>query len=152
MRKIHRLHLQQQQIERQNAENQIWLSKSWYVDDQPALAYIGIDGQTNEATKAAKLQKGRKHNHPTMENRNMGVRMVCGPIDEYISICTSDLIPGGANVLIECTRVATEILAAKLAKLPKPLVLPKKIGYNYDNCGENKVTKYYHVLFYLIIY
>ena len=70
----------------------------------------------------------------------MGVRMVCGPIDEYMSICTSDLIPGGANVLIECTRIATETLAVKLAKLPKPFVMPMRIGYNFDNCGENKVS------------
>ena len=27
----------------------------------------------------------------------------------------------------------------KLSKLPKSLVIPKRIGYNYDNCGENKV-------------
>ena len=98
VRKIHRLHVQQQQQnERQNCENQIWLAKSWFVDDNPALAYIGIDGQTNEATKAAKLFKGRNHNFPTMENRNLGVRMVCGPIDEYMSICTSNLIPGGCK-------------------------------------------------------
>ena len=139
VRKVHRLHLVQQQNERQNAENFIYLAKSWYIEEEPALFYICIDGQTADATKAAKLDKDRTHHHPTMENRNMGVRMVCGPIDEFMSICTSDLVPGGANVLIECTRVATEVLALKLAKLAKAFPLPKRGGYNFDNCGENKV-------------
>ena len=65
--------------------------------------------------------------------------MVCGPIDEYVSISTDNLIPGGANVLIEVTRMAIEILAEKLAAIN--YVLPKNLGVQYDNCGENKVRK-----------
>ena len=64
--------------------------------------------------------------------------MVCGPINEYVSISTDNTIPGGANVLIEVTRMAIEILAEKLALIG--YVLPKSLGIQYDNCGENKVN------------
>jgi hypothetical protein len=63
--------------------------------------------------------------------------MVCGPINEYVSISTDNTIPGGANVMIEVTRMAIEILAEKLAAIG--FVLPKSLGVQYDNCGENKV-------------
>ena len=63
--------------------------------------------------------------------------MVCGPIDEYVSICTDITIPGGTNVMIEVTRMAIGILAEKLAAIG--FVIPKNLGVQYDNCGENKV-------------
>lgn len=139
VKKLLRNHLIQQQNERQHAENWIQLSKTLFTPEgMPDRFYICIDGQTVEATKAPVMSNSRSNEHPTMENRNMGVRMVCGPIDEYMSICTGDLIPGGANVLIECVRIATETLASKLARLTQPLTLPKRAGYNFDNCGENK--------------
>ena len=90
-------------------------------------------------TQAPKLMKDLLHKHSKMENRLIGGRIVCGPIDNYIGICTSDLIPGGANVLIEATRIAIELLANKLAACNPPIALPAKGGLNYDNCGENKV-------------
>ncbi len=70
--------------------------------------------------------------YPRMENRLILAFIVCGLIDNYIGVCTSDMIPGGVNVLIEATRIAIEKLAEKLA-------LPDKGGLNYDNSGENKV-------------
>jgi hypothetical protein len=138
VKKLMRQHLLYQQNERQHAENFIELSKNLYTNNAPAMFYICIDGQTLEATKAPVMSKDRSHKHATMENRNMGARIVCGPIDEYMSICIGNLLPGGANVLIECVRLATETLAKKLSELPEPFPLPKKGGYNFDNCGENK--------------
>ena len=85
------------------------------------------------------LLKERTHAYPQMENRLIGARIVCGPIDCYIGICTNDLLPGGANVLIEATRIAIETLANKLAQCNPPLQLPKRGGMNFDNSGENKV-------------
>jgi hypothetical protein len=90
-------------------------------------------------TMAPKLMKDRTDKYPRMENRLMGARIVCGPIDNYIAITTSDLIPGGANILIEATRIAIEKLAEKLALCEPPYPLPDKGGLNYDNSGENKV-------------
>jgi hypothetical protein len=75
--------------------------------------------------------------------------MVCGPINEYVSISTNDTIPGGANVMIEVTRMAIEILAEKLAAIG--LVLPKVLGVQYDNCGENKVSSLETIFSFIII-
>ena len=83
--------------------------------------------------------KDLTHAYPKMENCLIGARIVCGPIDCYVGICASDLIPGGANVLIEATRICIELLAQKLALCNPPYPLPDKGGANYDNCGENKV-------------
>jgi len=142
---VHKLHLKLQQRERQHAENYIHLAKTLYVNGLPSLFYICLDGMTNETTKAPRVSKDRSHEHNKMECRNMGARIVCGPIDEYICICMPDYIPGGANVLIECARIAIEILAQKLADCkdvmgrPAPLPLPFTGGFNFDNCSENKV-------------
>ena len=91
-------------------------------------------------TMAPKLQKERTDPYPRMENRLIGARIVCGPIDEYIGITCSDLIPGGANVMIEVTRICIEILARKLGECATPYELPDEGGINFDNCGENKVS------------
>ena len=140
IRALQRLHLKQQQIERQHCENWIHYAKTQYNElGEPTRWLVEIDGMSLFKTLCPKLMKDRKHKHPQMENRLLGARIVCGPIDQYIAICTSYLIPGGANVLIEATRIAIEILASKLAKLAKPIPLPDTGGLNYDNCGENKV-------------
>ena len=97
-------------------------------------------------TQAPILMNVRTHAYPRMENRLIGARIVCGPIDCYIAVCTGDLIPGGANVLIEATRLAIETLAQKLAKCNPPIPLPACGGLNYDNCGENKVSITYFTI------
>ena len=140
VRALQRMHLKQQQIERQHCENYIHYAKTQYNDlGEPTRFLVELDGMSVFKTLAPKLQKERKHQYPQMENRLIGVRIVCGPIDQYIGICTSNVIPGGANVLIECTRLAIEILAKKLSQLARPFYLPERGGFNYDNCGENKV-------------
>ena len=140
IRALQRMHLKQQQIERQHCENYIYYAKTQYNElGEPTRFLVELDGMSIFKTLAPKLQKERKHQYPQMENRLIGARIVCGPIDQYIGICASNTIPGGANVLIECTRIAIEILAKKLSELARPFYLPEKGGFNYDNCGENKV-------------
>jgi len=140
IRSLQRLHLKQQQIERQHCENWIHYAKTQSNEvGEPTRWFVEIDGMSLFKTNCPKLMKDRKHKHPQMENRLLGARIACGPIDQYIGICTSDLIPGGANVLIEATKIAIEMLADKLARLAKPIPLPAIGGLNYDNCGENKV-------------
>ena len=73
-----------------------------------------------------------------IENRNIGVHVVCGPIDEYISVCTDNLIPGGANILVEVVKFAIEYLGRRLQAIN--MILPKKIALQFDNSGEQKVT------------
>ena len=148
IRALQRMHLKQQQIERQHCENWIHYAKTQYNElGEPTRWFVELDGMSVYKTMPPKLQKERKHNYPKMENRLIGARIVCGPIDQYIAICTSDVIPGGANVLIEATRLAIEMLADKLAKPPTPFALPPRGGLNYDNSGENKVLYLYNYYF-----
>jgi hypothetical protein len=138
IRKISRMHLLQQQTERQHAENVIHACKTMFVDEQPVQAYIDLDGQTVITGNTPKLSKTRSitlNNY--IENRNIGARLVCGPIDCWISISTNNLIPSGANVMIEATKIAIETLGEKLSEID--LIVPKKLSIQYDNSGENKV-------------
>lgn len=139
IRTLQRAHLKQQQIERQHCETKIGIAKKEFdANGDPSFAFIELDAQALWTTMAGKLQKDRTDPYPQIEVRNIGARVVCGPIDHYISITTSDLLPGGANIMIEATRLAIEYLADALSKLPTPLALPRSVGINYDNCGENK--------------
>ena len=72
-----------------------------------------------------------------IENRNIGVHVVCGPIDEYISVSANNLIPGGANVLVEVVRFANKYLGSRLQAVN--MVLPRKLALQFDNSGEQKV-------------
>lgn len=148
--KLHKLHLQQQQRERAYSEFYINTSRTMYeASDCPVSFYVVLDAMTNETTKAPRVSKDRSHALNKMECRNMGARIVCGPIDEYIAICLPDYFPGGANILIECLRVAIETLANKLAELTPPMILPSRGGINLDNCTENKVRIHYRLLIHI---
>jgi len=57
-----------------------------------------------------------------------------------VSLNTNNLVPGGANVIIEVTKRCIEITAEMLSS--KGFICPKKLSVQYDNCGENKVCKY----------
>jgi len=138
LQKLHRLHILQQGTERQHAENFIEQSRK-LADGQPIRGYFDIDPQSSYAGNSPKYSKERvSKDNSVIENRNIGVRIVCGPIDEYISICTDNLIPKGANVLVEVARYCIEYLAERLQA--HGMRLPRKIGYQFDNSGENKVS------------
>ena len=138
--KLARLHLSQQSAERQHAD--------FVIDDarkmsngQPELAYIDIDAQSTWTGNSPKLSADtdRQVKQSTIiENRNFGVRFVCGPIDEYISVCTNNLIPGGANVMVEILRYCLQYFGRRLGEIG--MILPSKLGIQFDNSGENKVS------------
>jgi hypothetical protein len=139
LKKLSRLHILQQSTERQHAENFIKLAKTMH-EGQPICGYLDIDPQSTWTGNTPKMDKDRQSKIDfCIENRNIGVRVVCGPIDEYISICTNNLIPHGANVLVEVVRFSIEYLGRRLAEIDPNLILPKKIGLQFDNSGENKV-------------
>jgi hypothetical protein len=147
-----RIHLLQQQTERQHADNFLEDCEKEYDErGNPKMALIDIDGQTvitGNTPKWIKVTNTQQNN--VIQNRNIGVHIVCGPINEYISISTDNTIPGGANVMIEITRMAIEILAEKLAAIG--FVLPKILGVQYDNCGENKVRLFdVHLLLFFFL-
>ena len=137
LRKLSRLHLLQQGTERQHAENFIFESKKLF-NGQPIQGYFNIDASsvwTGNTPKYQKVRTGKQNSH--IENRNFGCRIVCGPIDEYICVCTNNLIPGGANVMVDITKYCVEYLGHRLQDFG--MVVPKKIGFHFDNSGENKV-------------
>jgi hypothetical protein len=135
--KVHSLHLAQQSTERQFAEN--FSKESEKIEDgQPVQAHIDFDGQSTWVGNTPKYCKDRTSaTDNVIENRNIGVRIVCGPVKEYISVCTNNLIPHGANVLLEVLKYSIEYLAKRLMDFG--MVLPKKLGVQGDNSGENKV-------------
>ena len=138
LKKLARLHLLQQSTERQHADNFIHECKKLNAEGQPEKTYFNIDGSsvwTGNTPKFQKLRKVKQNSY--IENRNIGCRIVCGPIDEYISISTNNLIPGGANVLVEVVRYCFEYLGRRLQEFG--MVMPKKCGLHFDNSGENKV-------------
>ena len=138
LKKLGRLHILQQSTERQHGENFIALSKIM-KDGQPQMAYFDIDPQSTWTGNTPKMSKDRTSKTDCIiENRNIGVRIVCGPVDEYISICTNNLIPHGANVLVEVVRFIIEYLAKRLASVDPNMIIPKKVGFQFDNSGENK--------------
>ncbi len=61
----------------------------------------------------------------------------------YVS--TDNTIPGGANLAIEIQRLALEYLAEELGK--RKLHMPRKLHFQFDNCGENKVYFYLFIHF-----
>ena len=134
---LKRHHLKMQHHERQHAENVIRQCKS-VINGKPVGAYLDIDGMTVITCNTPRWMKGRNFavSH-VFENRNIGARLICGPIDRYISINTDDLIPGGANVLVEVSRLCIEVLAELLKE--QNLELPRKLFFQYDNSGEQKV-------------
>lgn len=139
--KLSRLHLEQQATERQHAENYIKIAKNLGPDGQPIRSYFDIDGQSVWTGNTPKYSKDRLSKVDCcIENRNIGVRMVCGPIDEYIAVCTDNLIPGGANVLVEVVKYSMEHLGRRLSEFD--MVTPKTVGLQFDNSGENKVCCY----------
>jgi hypothetical protein len=140
---LKRHHIKMQHHERQHAENVIRECKK-VVNGKPVSFYCDIDGMTVITCNTPRWRKGRKVVVPhVFENRNIGARLICGPVDKYISINTNDLIPGGANVLVEVTRLCVEIMAELLHE--HNLELPKKGYFQYDNSGEQKVRLYFEV-------
>lgn len=138
VKEIHRHHLKQQQTQRQYADNIVALCKSQFVDEyHPKMGFIELDGQTVETGNSPYAEKEGMTGHPVIENRNIGARLVCGPIDRWISISTNNLVPGGANILIEASKLAVETLAEFLADLN--MAMPRDLKVQYDNSTENKV-------------
>ena len=140
--KINRLHLSQQSSERQFADNFAFECEK-LEDGQPIKAHLDFDGQSVWAGNTPVWTRDRESKPDSIiENRNIGVKITCGPVKEYISVCTNNLIPHGANVVVEVVKYAIEYLAKRLQE--HSMVLPKKVGIQGDNSGENKVNIYFN--------
>ena len=114
-----------------------------YIPDENRYKYglILPDGYTIHNCETPRTVGGKKGEKGcTMENRIVGVIVICGPINEVFLYHTDNLVSGGANLMVEVVRQTLIDLNRKLRALG--LSMPKNLIGFYDNCGENKVKKY----------
>lgn len=139
MLKFRRLHLKQQQLEREQLE--ITKSRCRELDQMgmPKQALIFADAMTSSRGDTPKEGVERRSKPgKTISNRVFGVQVICGPA-EFMMYCSVDQLQmGGANLAIEVQRLAIEKLSFELEK--NCMAMPKIINFQFDNCGENKVT------------
>ena len=84
-------------------------------------------------------------------NRLFGVQVICGPLHFMMYISVDNMISGGANLAIEIQRKSIEKLTQELEK--KTMLMPPIMYWQFDNCGENKVSSFNFLFFiYLFIY
>ena len=106
----------------------------------PKYAFIYADAMTESRGDTPKEGK-KRHSNPdkVIKNRLFAAQVVCGPIDAILYISVDQTISGGANLAVEIQRVAIDHLTKMLGD--KRMVLPRTQYWQFDNCGENKVTK-----------
>jgi hypothetical protein len=107
------------------------------LTQQPLEFLIMSDGMTERKGNLPRwLHANKKQKAAVIGNRIIGVEVCCGPIHGIFVYHCDDLIPGGAETMIEVTRQAVSDLRDMLEDLG--LTLPKKGCFFFDNCGENK--------------
>lgn len=95
-----------------------------------------LDGMTVLSCATPKIgYKRHSHAGAQVDSRVIGVEVVCGTIDTVFLFVADNMVPGGANLIVEVVRQAQIELARLLnGELPKELIC------QFDNCGENKVN------------
>lgn len=138
---VKRLHLKQQAGERLYLETNREAAKQLDPKTgQPKMALLFTDGMTIYTTNTPKLSKTKtKETVKTIESRIIGVEIVCGLINTTFLYFTDDMVSGGAAIMVEVQRQALADLEALLAESGR--IMPKKIVFQFDNCGENKVRR-----------
>ena len=108
----------------------------------PTDAFIYSDAMTEskgDTPKEGVNRQSKQHKH--IKNRLFAVEVICGEIDMMIYVSVDQTIAGGANLGIEIQRLGLEFLAAELEK--RNQTMPRRLHFQFDNCGENKVYKIY---------
>lgn len=139
-RQVKRLHLKQQLQERLHLDTNRISCKEKDERGQPKMALIFSDGMTIFTTNTPKMYKKKSKGEPAkkIESRIIGVEVVCGDIDTMFIYYTDNMVGGGSNIMIEVQRQAIYDLQKLLEA--KGQLLPKKVIFQFDNCGENKVS------------
>jgi len=105
----------------------------------PTDAFIYSDAMIESKGDTPKEGVERKSKQTkSIKNRLFCVEVICRPIDMMLSVSTDNTMAGGANLAIEIQRLALEYLAKELEK--QGLRMPRRLHFQFDNCGENKVT------------
>ncbi len=104
----------------------------------PTDAFVYSNAMTESKGDTPKEGVKRQSKQPkSIKNRLFAVEVISGPVNLMLYISTDQTIPGGANLSIEIQRLALEYLSKELGKLG--LRMPRKLHFQFDNCGENKV-------------
>lgn len=136
-------HLVQQRAERDamNVKEELARTATDLTTGNPTYFFMAADfvssftGDTPFFKVDGRYSK-EDHGKAKIETRMCGVRVVCGDIDEFWVYYTDNMMPGGANVMIEIMRQAIAELTVRLAQ--RGFKLPRLCFLYFDNCGENK--------------
>ena len=117
------------------------LCKELDEKNQPKSFFIFSDAMTNSVGDTPKIgkkgfQSTSDKNAKAINNRTIGVEVVCGPVVGMFLYHTGDFVRGGANIMVEVQRQAMSDLALELAKYS--MKLPRHGMLQFDNCAENK--------------
>ena len=141
-----RVHLRKQEMERAEYDRISLKCKSEYdkANGNPKYFQIFPDGMTTRTGDTPVfLINGRTSkqdlNKPVFESRVIGLRIICGPVDELFVYYTDNFARGGSNTMCEVCRRAMKDLGLIL-KNKHNYRLPKDGFFQFDNCGENKVN------------
>lgn len=95
------MHLKQQQTERKHLQANRELAATIDAMEQPKCLFIYPDGMTTYTGNTPKTSNQIQHH---IQNRVIGVEVVCGQIDKTYLYNSDQLVSGGANFMIEIIR------------------------------------------------
>jgi hypothetical protein len=137
------MHLLQQRMERDAMDAKAESARSCTLrkTGDPEYVFMAADFVSSYAGDTPFFHvQGRHskddHGKSKIETRMCGVRVICGDINEFWIFYTDNMMPGGANVMVEIMRQAIAKLTIRLAR--KGYKLPRKWFLYFDNCPENK--------------
>jgi hypothetical protein len=141
--KFRRAHLERQANERRDCELRRLEAAKVGPDGAPQMAFILCDAMTHRKGDVPKITVDKRQASSDSQakcysNRVVGVEVVCGPINTTFLYTMNNTVRSGANCIIEVIRQALRDLQAMLKAHNDSFVVPKKISFQFDNCGENK--------------
>ena len=114
----------------------------------PTDAFVYADAMTEskgDTPKEGVHRQSKQAKH--IKNRLFAVEVISGDVHLMIYVSVDQTIAGGANIAIEIQRVALDYLSKELEKRHQSM--PRKLHFQFDNCGENKV-KYLCIYIYIL--
>jgi hypothetical protein len=152
--KWRRLHLKQQQIERDELDRHRMKARELGTLGNPVCCFMMIDAMTEFTTQTprfggdwqSKQQGSGQGAH--FETRFFGCEVICGGIEGYFIYYTDHFVEKGANVMVEVQRQALADMQALL--LDSGYQMPKELFLHYDNGRENKNKEMFFYLSLLV--
>ena len=114
----------------------------------PTDAFVYADAMTEskgDTPKEGVHRQSKQAKH--IKNRLFAVEVISGDVHLMIYVSVDQTIAGGANIAVEIQRVALDYLSKELEK--RHQCMPRKLHFQFDNCGENKVKYSLYLYLYL---